>query len=368
MAFVPEPEFPDLTQLITSLNNSQISAKNPPLYQTIKGLIQKVQQLKGLAKEDIEAINLQLTDLSNTINNLTTGSTIILPPPWMPVFDGIDGDDGFPIIGPAGKDGLDGKTIPPFCDCEYIEPPPLLGACCVEGASEASFTPTGNIDDLDFSNVKLIRMNNATLATIRGLKAGLAGQEVTIVSVGAGQVEFAHQAAGSSANNRLINFATSANTPLAAGVGAATFKYDGTTLRWRLVHHDQGAWIEAAFNAGDFTGSGGMGVTVAAGDRINQGYFLNGRTLTVNFEFTTVALTAPAGQTIIQSPIPGGFTAARQSQQPNPVTDNGGVTAETGKTFVLAAGTSLNTRRASNANWTVGADAGWFGVINIEVT
>ena len=115
-----------------------------------------------------------------------------------------------------------------------------------QGALNAEFTTTstGNIDDLDFSNASLVRMNNATDATIRGLLAGTAGQRVTIQSVGAGHVYLSHQNTGdATAANRLINFITSADTPLAAGVGSATFEYDGTTSRWRLIAHHQGAAI-----------------------------------------------------------------------------------------------------------------------------
>src|ERR1035437_5764017 len=87
--------------------------------------------------------------------------------------------------------------------------------------TEFTVTTTGNIDDLDFSNASTIRMNNASLTTIRGLKAGVAGQQVTIVSVGTGKVDLAHANTGSGAVNRLLNYITSAATPLAPGSGTA---------------------------------------------------------------------------------------------------------------------------------------------------
>src|ERR1035437_9565563 len=138
--------------------------------------------------------------------------------------------------------------------------PALTGAVTTSAGSlvttivltEFSVTTTGNIDDLDFSNANTIRMNNASLATIRGLKAGVAGQQVTIVSIGAGEVDFAHQNAGSTAANRLINTVTSGITPLAPGKGTAVYEYDGTAARWRLVSHTQGAAIAVTYNAGDF--------------------------------------------------------------------------------------------------------------------
>lgn len=109
--------------------------------------------------------------------------------------------------------------------------------------AEFTTTTTGNIDDLDFSNASIIRMNNASLATIRGLKAGTAGQQVTLVSIGAGQVDLSNQDAGSSAANRLINTVTSISTSLAAGAGKAIYQYDATTARWRLIHHEQGGVV-----------------------------------------------------------------------------------------------------------------------------
>lgn len=118
-----------------------------------------------------------------------------------------------------------------------------VGSYNYQTAKEKTVTTTGNIDDLDLEGAGLLRMNNASLSTIRGLKAGYAGQEVTVVSIGAGQVDLAHQNAGSLTGSRLINTVTSASTSLAAGSGMATYKYDETTARWRLLTHTQGAGI-----------------------------------------------------------------------------------------------------------------------------
>ena len=148
-------------------------------------------------------------------------------------------------------------------------------------AGSHTVTTTGNLDDLDFGNASVIRMNNASLATIRGLKAGLDGQELTIVSIGAGQVNLSHQDTGDgTAANRLINFVTSGVTPLAAGVGTATYRYDATTSRWRLTRHEQGAPIAVPYNSGDFTSTSGTW-TVESGDDLAYSYFLVGRQLTV---------------------------------------------------------------------------------------
>lgn len=140
----------------------------------------------------------------------------------------------------------------------------------------------------------LLRCTNATLLTLTGLAAGVDGQTVTIVSAGAGQVDLPHQNAGSAAANRQINFATSAPTSLAAGSGTAVIQYDATTARWRLIHHVQGAWITAAFNAAHFTCNAGTW-TVTAGQRLTAQYFLEGRKLTFALIVDGSAVSAGAG-------------------------------------------------------------------------
>lgn len=105
----------------------------------------------------------------------------------------------------------------------------------------------------------LVRCNNATLLTINGLSSGVDGQRVTFVSIGTGQVDFAHQAGGSTAGNRLINNVTSMVTSLFAGKGYATYQYDGATARWRLVNHEQGGMIAYTTTWAGFTSNPAIG-------------------------------------------------------------------------------------------------------------
>lgn len=152
-------------------------------------------------------------------------------------------------------------------------------------------TSTGTQNDFALAaGVQVLRLNNASLLTLNGFTAGVDGQRVSVVSVGAGQVDFAHQNAGSAAANRFINIATSGNTSLAAGVGTADFVYDGTTARWRLVDHEQGAWITRTFAAGNYTASSGTW-TVASATR--DAYWLKGRTLFYNFVVTGTTSATP---------------------------------------------------------------------------
>jgi len=228
--------------------------------------------------------------------------------------------------------------------------------------SQISITTTGNIDDLDFGNASLIRMNNSGLSTIRGLLAGTNGQRVTIISVGGGQVDLAHENTGSLASNRLHNFATSANTSLAAGCGVATYQYDGTALqaRWKLIEHFQGDFIDVAYSAGNFTAGGSMTWTVDAGDQITYAYYLSGRILTVVTYLDTTSIGGtPALQLFIAIPV--GFTASRKFQNVSTLFDNG--------VFALAyvrvsvSGTTIEIGRGDTTNLTASTNNTYIRVL-----
>jgi hypothetical protein len=168
-------------------------------------------------------------------------------------------------------------------------------------------TLTGTQNDFALtSGCTQLRCNNATALSITGLSAGFDGQRLTLVSVGAGQVDLSNQAGGSSAGNRIINTAT-ATISLAAGSGSARLEYDNTTARWRVLQHDQGAWINVPYSAGNFTSPGGTW-TVASGDMATNAYVLRGRTLTWTFRLSSTSTTTPGGE--LRIALPGGFLAA----------------------------------------------------------
>lgn len=155
-----------------------------------------------------------------------------------------------------------------------------------------SITTTGNITQLNPQGSAVVLMNNASLATIQGIKAGFPGQIITIISIGAGEVDFAHQNASANASDRLINFVTSGITPLAPGVGSAIYQYDEVTARWRLVNHNQGDWINVPFNATNFSGSGSMTWTVTSGEVLTNKFILTNRSLVWSLQ---VSLTSVGG-------------------------------------------------------------------------
>jgi hypothetical protein len=169
-----------------------------------------------------------------------------------------------------------------------------------------------------------LRMNNATLATITGFAGGYDGQLLRVPSVGTGQVDFSEQDTNSAAANRMALYATTvqSKTSLAAGVGEALFQYDGTAARWRLLSHEQGAWITPTFNAANFAGSGGMTWTVAGGNVTASRYWLKGRTLLWSLVLDGTSVSG--GQVELRATIPGGFTLnGPDGYGPALISDNG---------------------------------------------
>lgn len=213
----------------------------------------------------------------------------------------------------------------------------------VGGWTVVTSTSTGTLNDFAPGLVgnTVVRMNNATLATITGFSGGADGQRLIVESVGAGQVDFAYatSAAGlvSAAANRLFNFATSGNTSEAAGVGTAEYVYDGTAARWRLVAHEQGAWITPATVAGNFTASTG---TWSAVTPTTLKYWLKGRTLTVAWYITGTTVSATPTQLLVANGQWGGFTSASNTLNPYTLNDNGAGNIE-GPAQATAAGTQI---------------------------
>jgi hypothetical protein len=156
--------------------------------------------------------------------------------------------------------------------------------------------------------VTVLRANNASPLTLTGLAAPATdGAMLWIESIGAGQVDIKNQDSGSTAANRVINNVTG-TISLAAGSGRALLCYDATTARWRVLEHEQGAWIDVSYSAGDFTGGGSMTVT-PGGAPSTYRYWLKGRTL--HFELTGVNWSiAGTPSAAINVTIPGGFSAA----------------------------------------------------------
>jgi hypothetical protein len=170
----------------------------------------------------------------------------------------------------------------------------------------------------------------------------------------------------SSAANRLINYATSASTSLAAGVGTAQYVYDGTTARWRLVAHEQGAPITATYSALNFTASAGTW-TVDSGDITTLTYLLRGRELTVRFRIENTDVSATPTDLLIGTAAWGGFTAAKTTKSPAWLDDAG--TPAIGFWIIGAGLTNVIIRKVNTGAYTstAGDNTDVEGVASFEV-
>jgi hypothetical protein len=215
-----------------------------------------------------------------------------------------------------------------------------------------------------------VLMINAAPATINGIAAGLNGQRLTVL-VQNGAVSLSHlSASAGSTAQRLLNFAASAATPLAATVGAGTaaaeYVYDGNYAQlWRMVAHEQGAWITPPFSAANFSGyTGGAVWTVAAGNVTALRYRLSGRSLTLTYALASTTVSGTATSTLaIQNGAFGGFTLL-------PGFDVGTVldgSAALISGYVESLTTLVALHKAGAANWTAGT-VGAYGTVSFEVT
>jgi hypothetical protein len=210
-----------------------------------------------------------------------------------------------------------------------------------------------------------VRCTNASLLTITGFPAGFNGQQIVLYPTVA-QVDFSNADAGSSVGNKLANIATSGKTSMALG-GSTYFVYDATGAVWRLLDHEQGAWITPAFAAGQYSASGTMGWTVAAGNVATQKYKLRGRDLTVAFGLGSTTVVAPVASDLwILNTAFGGFTINGQFNNAIAQASDNGVIVPA---FIQTGGTFLRLLKTSIANWT--AQVGTLAVtaqITVEVT
>lgn len=228
----------------------------------------------------------------------------------------------------------------------------------------STVTTTGNITALALptgSSNLVIYMNNATLATIQGIAAGITGQRLTIVSMGAGQVDLSHQDAAATAANRLINFATVGKTSLAAGIGVAEYEYDVTTARWRLVSHAQGDWISYS---GTSTITGWSSRTFS---RIV--YMLVGRALMVSWYLTGTSNATTTTFTLpYTSQATGSGDAGPGAGVAGLTIDNGAYTATPGQVAVQDSATTVTCYATmARGAWTASGSKTTAGKLTIDV-
>lgn len=205
---------------------------------------------------------------------------------------------------------------------------------------------TGNQNGAWFTLPKTSRvvlyLTNASLLTIQSIPAGwFDGQELQLISQGAGQVQLAHASGSGTAGQLLNNIATSGNTYLAAASGSAKVTWDATNTRWNLIQHEQGAYIEYSAVS---TITGWSAFTTET-----LRFKLTGRQFVVVWDLEGTSNSTLTNFTIPYKAVNFGL------QMPGfcIVTDNGTVQAALGFSRIVANTSTLNTfKDATGTAWT----------------
>jgi hypothetical protein len=151
----------------------------------------------------------------------------------------------------------------------------------------------------------LISWSGASDATFTGFASGAAGKKITFLNTGTKVAYFSHQSGSSSAGNKLRNTTTSVVTPVSTR-GYAIWEHDGTD--WRLIAHEQGAWIDVAFSATDYAADVSTW-TVALADLVFNQYRIDGRTLTWTVGVAATS-SVGAGNVALTVLLPNGMTTS----------------------------------------------------------
>lgn len=161
-------------------------------------------------------------------------------------------------------------------------------------------------------------------------------------------------------------YATAANTLGKLGIGATNGSLLGVSSgvpAWNTM-----AWTTPAFSAGDFTASGSMTWTVAAGDVTTFAYLLLGKTMIVNFNIATTTVAAPLSS-LLKIKIPASQIAAKTVIVPIYTVDNNAAPGSPGFATVTAAGTTIDCAKdTTQSNWSASTDLTYVrGSITFEV-
>lgn len=205
----------------------------------------------------------------------------------------------------SGSGGSSGANYPLSIE-EFDEPEsfPYFNNPVAGRNPSVTFTTTGTINDLDFSNSEYIRFNNASAVVINGLKAGYDGQRVFIDNIGTSTLKLAYENTGSVAANRF--FTPSVNGQIIGGGGRLLCIYDGVSLRWRVTVVLPGTPIAVPFNAANFTAFAAGSWTLTSGDQLAFKYIQLGKYVTFIIDFTSTT-TSGVTSGVLLAALPDGF-------------------------------------------------------------
>jgi hypothetical protein len=251
----------------------------------------------------------------------------------------------------------------------------ILGTSGTSSGGSGAFTvisntATGAVNDwapAGMSGNTMIEWNGVSDFAPTGLAGGVAGQIIIFKNNTAAKIATFANLVTSAAGNQFTNYVTSAPTPVAAG-GSITFQHDGTN--WKIVGHEQGAWITPAYLSTDFTGQAAMTWTVDAGDVIVYRYRLAGRMLMVSWVLRTTSVGGTLNKALIIK-VPGGFAIANQATNGYMYNDNAGGYLFSGAWCDSGTPTAINlyTVGFGTVNWSASTHLTHvYGSIPIEVT
>jgi hypothetical protein len=187
----------------------------------------------------------------------------------------------------------------------------------------ATNTDTGNHNDWApgvVHGTTFLPWAGAADATFTGLAGGQKGDLLIFKNIGTKVAYFPHLSGSSSGVNQFTNSITVGNgTPVAKG-GNIIFVHDGST--WQLVGHEQGAWVNVTFAAGEFTANGAQTWTVASA--ATQKFYVKGNSMKFALAVFGTTVGGTPNTQLIKS-LPNGFTVNGDFRNLFPGTDNGTV-------------------------------------------
>jgi len=194
-----------------------------------------------------------------------------------------------------------------------------------------------------------LKLTNATLRTITGLSGGIDGALVLMHAKGGDQADLKDQDSGSAASNRIVT-GSGGTISLVPNRGVAILLYD--TNIWRVIYHDQGDWIDIAFNGANFTTNSTGSITPAAGGHpYVYRYRLRGKTMTLqcaakvainNGSTNEIRFALPAGVTPrAYDPLSG----SDENQASQAAIFNDGTNAGAAAAFINNAGKYISVQR-----------------------
>lgn len=232
------------------------------------------------------------------------------------------------------------------------------------GFTEQTTTATGAQNDFDLGAHLTYLRSTGAAPVFSGFSvlgaAPSAGDRVVIdIAAAAGSTVKVLRSSGlSTLGNRILTPST--NGQIIGVGGRMDLVYDGADDMWREALITPGDMIAVPFNAADYTASGSMTWTLAAGDIVQDAYIQYGNLVTLisTLDTTTVGGTP---STELRKAFPAGFTA-KNGEQWSPVVmgfDNGVGSSLVYSNLTTQSNAYLRIRRQDAAAFTAATNTTW---------